>query len=140
MKLTGLAFFVATFLAPAAVSAAEYECTLKMKKSGGNWMGPEIYIDYDEAKGEATVIDEVINHYNDGKRLTTTSITDNDKRVTFRYLLKLVGGSSTTIVGVAYANQKYSLTILKPSMKAIITMKPIGYSNSWRDEGACIKK
>ncbi|WP_424940258.1 hypothetical protein [Aliiroseovarius sp. S253] len=130
----GLVAAVAVSAAPAF--AKNYECKLKMGRSGGNWMGPTVYVNYDEANGTAMIIDGIINKYV-GKPVPTSSITDNAKRTSFRYRLDTIGGTSTGRSGVAYANHVYSLTIKKPSLSAVITMKPLGYQNTFRDTGTC---
>lgn len=135
-RFTQSAIAVTACLIAAPAVATNYECTLKMSRSGGNWMGPTVYVNYDEKNQTAKIIDGVIDHYV-GAPLPTTSIKDNAKRISFRYKLETVPGSSTGKSGVAYANQIYSLTILKPSLKAVITMKPIRYRNTFRDTGIC---
>jgi hypothetical protein len=135
-------FFPAFGLVTALVMSAApsfatvYECKLKMSRSGGNLMGPTVYVKYDEANGSAMIIDGVINKYI-GKPVPATSIKDNAKRVSFRYRLDTIGGTSSGRSGVAYANHIYSLTIKKPSLMAVITMKPLRYQNTFRDTGSC---
>ncbi|WP_371169755.1 hypothetical protein [Aliiroseovarius sp. 2305UL8-7] len=119
--------------------ATTYECKLKMSKSGGNWMGPTMRVEYDEKNGTATIIDEVIDYYV-GKPIEVSKITDNNKRVTFGYNTRKFEGTSTGSNGKTFANRVYRLTILKPSMKAKIHMKPVGYRNTWRDSGWCVVK
>ncbi|TQV69492.1 hypothetical protein [Aliiroseovarius halocynthiae] len=107
-----------------------------MKRSGGNWMGPTIYVDYDRSTGKAKIIDGVIDHYM-GSPVVTSKIAESAKKISFKYKLGDVKGSATNASGVSYANQSYRLSIFKPSMKAVITMTPLGYSNTFRDTGRC---
>ncbi|MCK0143351.1 hypothetical protein [Aliiroseovarius sp. F20344] len=130
---------VAVCMVAAPAFATTYECKLKMSKSGGNWMGPVIRVEYDEKNGNATVIDGVINHYF-GQPLKVSKVVDNNKRMTFSYNTNKFEGTSTARAGKTFANRVYRLTILKPSLKASVHMKPVGYRNTWRDSGTCVRK
>lgn len=125
----------AVSLAAVPALAKSYECKLRMSKSGGNWMGPTMYVEYDEKNGTATIIDGVL-HNAFGKPQPVNRITDNDKRVTFSYTVYLPAKTSRngTVVTI---KQVYRLTVLKRSMKATVNMKPVGYGNTWRDSGTC---
>lgn len=126
----------AVSLASVPALAKSYECKLRMSKSGGNWMGPTMYVEYDEKNGTATIIDGVINHYV-GQPLEVDKIVDNAKRVTFTYKTNKFEGTTSARNMKTFTNRVYRLTILKPSMKATVNMKPVGYGNTWRDSGTC---
>ncbi|MCK8462626.1 hypothetical protein MUY35_02020 [Aliiroseovarius sp. S1339] len=137
-KFCAAACIAALSVIAVPAAAKTYECKLKMSRSGGNWMGPTMYVDYDEKNGAATVIDGVLNNFF-GKPQTVSRITDNEKRVTFAYTVSLPGGTTRSALPVT-SKHVYRLTVLKRSLKAKVFMKPVGFDNTFRDSGTCVVK
>jgi len=135
MKLALTLVFVFAFVSSA--NATIYDC--KIGNTGaGDKSGIPPHIIVTEKDGEATVIDDRIQH-NVGKPIKAEISTDNAKRITFVWRVDMVEGR-TKAGSRAQAKLIYRLTYQKASGKVSVFMKPLGFGNTFRAQGTCTLK
>lgn len=115
--------------------AQTYDCAVDEAKSGNNkGIPPRIII---TQKGDkATVIDGLIQQMV-GKPIPAKIDTNNSKRITFVWKVSQVKGETNNRAGSQNGNLLYRLTYQKGSGKTTVSMKPVGYNNSFRAKGGC---
>lgn len=129
MRLLFLSAIVAVFAG--AAQAESYDCKLVVP-TAENWVPAELRVTHDPATGAVTVFDTIIQAYV-GKPIEGTVNTDNAKRITFGWKLKMIiNGSNQTAPQFIY-----SATYFKATGKVQVKAIPAGYPNHFIAQGKC---
>lgn len=131
--LSRLSLFASAIFAvfATAAQAVTYECEITRKNHG---YVPEIlFIVHKGSAKSATVLDPIIDYFNDGKPVSGTVSANNDKRLTVKWKLK----DLTTPGGQFVAGFNYTATYLKKTGKLSVSAKPLGYLDNMRGFGTC---
>lgn len=116
--------------------AKEYHCKIERNGQKTAALPPAVVVWHNEQTGEVKVLDGLIKAMSGGPIAGSVSV-DNDRRITFRYDVKKVSGTNQH-GGSAFANTlSYQLTIQKANLSAVMSMKPLGYANTFRGKGLC---
>lgn len=136
IKTLAIAATVAVCALPTALFAkTHYTCTIK-EFGNSNWIPPRVDIIHDEATGEVMVHDGIIYSFNDGKPLPAKISTENNKRITFVWVIE----KSTNSHGQFLPRFQFRASYLKPRNVLSISATPVGYANNFKGEGPCVKK
>ena len=120
MRLLFLSAIVAVFAG--AAQAESYDCKLVVP-TAENWVPAELRVTHDPATGAVTVFDTIEGTVN----------TDNAKRITFGWKLKMIiNGSNQTAPQFIY-----SATYFKATGKVQVKAIPAGYPNHFIAQGKC---
>ena len=127
---------VMSFASPAL--AKVYDCEVSNAGANESWAIPPRIVVVEE-EGDVAVIDGLIQEVN-GKPIAGKIAVDNAKRTTFSWTLDKVSVGVTESNSERNAKFVYRLTYYKKGGKAIVTMKPLRFTNTFRAEGKCTVK
>lgn len=118
--------------------ATEYHCKISKQNSGTDTsaLPPVLTVWHDETSGEVKVQDSLIKAIYGGPIAGKVSV-DNAKRTTFSYKLKNMKGKNQHGAPVLATALSFRLTIQKSDRSAVLAMKPLGFSNTFRSTGQC---
>ncbi|WP_298907134.1 hypothetical protein [uncultured Aliiroseovarius sp.] len=116
--------------------AETYDCSVDEAQSGNNkGIPPHIIVTHKD--GKATVIDGLIQTIV-GKPIPAKIAVNNSKRITFSWTMSQVKGETGNGGPKRNGNLVYRLTYQKGSGKTTVSMKPVGYANTFRAKGGCV--
>ena len=101
---------------------------------GQRWLAEVLFIGQDQDSGTVVVSDPIILHYNDRQPVNGRVKTDNAKRTTFAWSLKVKSSSGQR------ATITYTATYLKASGEVSMSALPHGYTNILSARGKCTVK
>jgi hypothetical protein len=133
-RLAVLALVAGMAAVPALAAPVTYVCKLDRGKSG-TFLPPQIVLLHDPATGAVVVNDEVIVVFN-GQPLAGVVKTDNAKRITFGWDVTQTADSG----GRRVQKMQYRATVQKADRRLSVSVKPLGFSNSFESRGACVVK
>jgi hypothetical protein len=124
--------FVCLGLATGAGAETVQKCVFDAGGAQGNWIGAEIYLSHEPGSDQGEVIDGVIAYYNSEQPVPARVATDNAKRTTYAWDLRVkdIGGQNATM--------SYRMTIMKATQKAQITAQALGYVGPFTAQGRCV--
>jgi hypothetical protein len=131
LATTGLALMLALASAAPAEAETTYHCTFSLNSST-TAIAPEVILVYDEASGEAAVIDGIIQNYV-GAPLPARLRSSNAVRLLFGWTLPGVKTDS----GQWVPRVEYSLNIQRQGLTAQISATPGGNYVPQRASGSC---
>lgn len=117
-------------MAASTATGAGYEC--KLAPTG---VIPPVIVVNSHAGG-VTVFDGVIKELY-GKPITAEVAVDNGKRMTYSWKVKGLKGRETHVGSVVTPGLRYRLTRQKATNAASISVKVVGYNNTYRSSGKC---
>ncbi|WP_424942854.1 hypothetical protein [Aliiroseovarius crassostreae] len=122
-------------------NAKNYYCVINKSRGGGDTssLPPDLYVWHDETTGSVKVLDGMIQKVFEEPIGGAVSV-DNTKRMTFSYTIKKVPGKNQYGGKVLASGLGYRLTIQKSDLSATLSMKPLGFANTFRGEGKCSLK
>lgn len=124
-------FLVALMMiAPAPLFADLYDCVID-KASDREWISNRIIINHDPTTGRVLVSDSTILMLR-GAPVEGSVKTDNAKRRTFKWAIKDIRAGTQHAPALQFTG-----TVQKASGKAMITMTPVGYANTFQRYGKC---
>lgn len=132
-------FAVATALimAPLSAQAETYLCDIKPTTGHESWLiPPKTLIEHDKSTGEVLVYDGLIDEIY-GQPLEAKIETDNAKRTTYKWNVRGLKVKTTEGGTAMMQNMVYKFTIVKAGLAARTSMKPLGFSNTFRGKGKC---
>lgn len=123
---------LAAFLLPATAASADtaYDCEFKQHADNGVWIPEQIIVGQDPETGDAVAYDPIIHHFV-GHPIEVKVETDNAKRTTYIWNLKVTSGSNQKV------GMTYRITIFKADLKAQMTALPVGYADNFFADGRC---
>ncbi|WP_425101291.1 hypothetical protein [Tropicibacter sp. S64] len=124
----------ALFLAnPGFASQFGYECQVR-EISGGSYIPEVLFIGVDDQTKAVVVSDPVILYYNDRKPIAGRIKTDNAKRTTFAWDIRIKNDFNQI------ATIQYRATYMKANGELNLSALPVGYADTFRGKGKCEKK
>lgn len=119
--------------ANAAVGETTYDCSFSLSDGEvGMLTARQLDVAYAEGSGEAAVNSAVIMEFV-GKPLMARVVKESAAQLVLSWEINAKNSANQ------YARVKYSLNIRNAGAKATLNIKPLDYSNSWRNEGTCKK-
>ncbi|MFZ7093414.1 hypothetical protein [Primorskyibacter sp. 2E233] len=107
-----------------------YECKIDAS-AGQGWLPEVLFIGHDQVDDSVVVSDPIILHYNDRKPINGRVKTDNNKRTTFAWTVKIKDRSNHR------ATINYTATYLKATGVLSMSGLPLGYTNIFTGKGKC---
>ena len=126
-------------LTTAPLAAKNYSCDIRENGARNKGLPVQVLVWHDEATGQVKVLDGIIQNQI-GKPIAAKVSVDNKKRITFSYQVNRVPGSTQYGGKVTSNGLAYRLTIQKTGLSATMSMKPLGFSNTFRGKGQCVLK
>ncbi len=123
-------------VSPAA--AKTYYCEINKTSRGGDAssLPPDVYVWHDEKAGTVKVLDGVIQEMFK-EPIAGEVAVNNKKRITFSYTIKKVPGINQHGGKVLATGLSLRLTVQKKDGSATLSMKPLGFRNTFRGKGKC---
>ncbi|MDE9450658.1 hypothetical protein J3R80_09305 [Aliiroseovarius sp. Z3] len=122
------------------VQAETYVCELRSSgASSADWIPPKAVVRHDPKTSEVTVIDGLIDEIYGGP-IEAKIAVNNAKRITYSWNVRNVPVKTTDSTSTIVKNMVYRLTIVKATLEARETMKPVRFQNSYRAKGKCTVK
>ncbi|MBT0957194.1 hypothetical protein IV417_07345 [Alphaproteobacteria bacterium KMM 3653] len=118
--------------APALAAPDVYVCTLQAKDNA--WVAENIVISHDAAAGRVRINDPLIQSIN-GRAVDGEVRQNTNRRLTLGWDLRDVEVGSQRVARFAYR-----LTLYRGTGKAVVTAKPLGFSNTFLGRGTCAKQ
>lgn len=106
-----------------------YKCTMK-GSSVDDWIQPLIFIAHDRTSGRVVVSDAMILGFNDGQPVEGRVATDNGKRTTFAWDVKVK-------LRVSPVTLSFRGTYVKATGQFSVLANPSGHGNSLTGGGRC---
>ena len=132
-KLICALVMVAGFAGEVAAKPAIYTCNIPGERQS-SLIQPQVILSYDDQTKQVFVSDAVILSML-GKPLAGKMISDNALRVVFGWTLKnVVNAEGKT------ATLQFKGSYFKADSKFLISLMPLGYSNSFQNRGSCSVK
>lgn len=129
--LLNLVLACATIFPSLALSDDTYRCGVEQKSMNGGWLAPDLIVGHATATDVVTVLDGVIQGYI-GKPLQGKVETNNDKRITFTWVVPGVKSSSNQ-----FANFSYRLTVMKPALNGRLSAQALNYQGPFSGAATC---
>ncbi|MCI2393367.1 hypothetical protein MN186_02670 [Aliiroseovarius sp. N1F302] len=115
--------------------AQTYDCTVTKGGASESWAIPQRIVVVKKGD-DVSVIDGLIQDIV-GKPIPAKIETNNDKRISFTWTVKDVPVDTVQSSASRNARFSYRLTYLKQKKSANISMKPVGFANTFRAKGKC---
>lgn len=119
---------------PALARPVTYECRLDVSRAD-NWVPEQVVIQHEPGSDTALVNDPLIHHFMK-KPVEAKVTTDNDKRITFEWKLKMIKNKA----GQVAPQFIYRATLQKADKSIRIKAIPAGYPNFFESGGTCTAK
>ena len=137
MPVTRRPLFFALCLALSALAGQAqadqaYECAIKQVSANGPWLPEVVVVGTEGGSTKPVVYDPLIDHFA-GHPIAAKIDTDNDKRITYAWELKIKSGSNQ------HSRMRYRLTVTKKTLAAQMTAQPLGYEDIFIATGSCKK-
>lgn len=130
MKYNAFLSVVALFAATTVASATVYDCAVQPAGDDLGWMPQRIVIDARD-RDNVMVTDDLSLYFNDGP-VPGDVLRENDKVIAFTWTVAATRDSAGQ-----QARIQLNGIITKANNSMRMTVKPLGYSNSFRGRGIC---
>lgn len=135
MRMTWAAVLTALGLGCASVSHAAvtlYECQIEAPGAMG-WVPELVIIAHNTEADTVTVSDPIGFAFNDREPIAGSVLTNNDKRISFRWQVEDISAGAGTFV----QRMVYRATYLRANNRMVVTGRPLPYENNFRGQGGC---
>ena len=119
---------------PALARPVTYQCRLEVSQANG-WVPDQVVILHEPGTKTALVNDPIIRHFVK-EPVEAKVVTENDKRITFQWKLKMVKNNAQQVA----PQFTYRATVMKADKSIRINATPAGYSNFFEAGGTCSAK
>ena len=126
VALAALALSIAAF----PVSAQTLRCEFSNSKSQGNWIAPVVVAKL-AADGKTAELADCIVCRKFNKPITADVVTNTDAKLVVSWEFRTQSRTGQMV------RANYRLAYFRAKGKANLTMKPLGYSNSFTSTGPC---
>lgn len=117
-------------LATPAIAQTAYTCALK-EAGTSKWIPAVLFVGHDPANDRVVISDDIVLTFNNRKPIEGQVVTENNKRVTFSWEVKIKDSRGQT------ARMQYRATWVKAAKRMNVVATPFGYANGFQGYGSC---
>ena len=125
-----VALSLAWLAPPAQAQTRTFECSIQGTQAR-SWIQPLIFIAYDATADRVVVSDPAILQFNDGQPVEGSLVTENARRITFKWSVDMVSASKQRLT------MNYRATYVKGTGAVNVIAQPRHFSNSFNAGGTC---
>lgn len=115
---------------PAHAQTRTFECSIKGTQAR-SWIQSLIFIAYDASSDRVVVSDPAILQFNGGQPVEGSLVTENARRITFKWSVDMVSASKQRLT------MNYRATYVKGTGAVNVTAQPKHFSNIFNAGGTC---